>query len=131
MITVNPVAHSPTSRLLRQDHPQSMRSLVRMFGLPGFWTVVGELRSSIKTGEPSAERALPGGIWGYLAQNPEASRILGEAMTAKAHGHIAGIVNTYDFSRFESASARGRRLLQRSTSRCRRLHPDGSDSRLG
>lgn len=31
------VAHTPTSRLLRQDHPQSMRSFVRMFGLSGFW----------------------------------------------------------------------------------------------
>jgi O-methyltransferase domain len=92
------VAHTPASRMLRQDHPQSMRSLVRMFGLPGFWAAVGELGSAIRTGEPSANRALPGGIWGYLTQNPEASRIFGEAMTAKAHGHIAGIVHTCDFS---------------------------------
>jgi hypothetical protein len=95
------VAHTATSRMLRQDHPQSMRALVRMFGLPGFWAAVGELGSTIKTGEPSANRALTGGIWGYLAQNPEASRIFGEAMTAKAHGHIASIVNTYDFSGFD------------------------------
>jgi hypothetical protein len=94
------VAHTPASRMLRQDHPQSMRSLVRMFGLPGFWATVGELAAAIRTGEPSADRALPGGIWGYLAHNPEASRIFGEAMTAKAHGHIAGILTTYDFSSF-------------------------------
>jgi hypothetical protein len=84
--------------MLRQDHPQSMRSVVRMFGLPGFWAAVGDLGSSIRTGEPSANRALAGGIWGYLTQNPEASRIFGEAMTAKAQGQIAGIVKTYDFS---------------------------------
>jgi hypothetical protein len=94
------IAHTPMSRMLRQDHPQSMRSLVRMFGLPGFWAAVGELGSTIRTGEPSANRALSGGIWGYLKQNPEASRIFGEAMTAKAHGHIAGILKAYDFSRF-------------------------------
>lgn len=94
-------SHTPTSRLLRQDHPQSMRALVRMFGLNGFWAAVGELGSAIKTGEPSASRVLPGGIWGYLAQNPEASRIFGEAMTAKAHGQVAGVVSTYDFSPFE------------------------------
>ena len=94
------VAHTPTSRMLRQDHPQSMRSLVRMFGLPGMWTAVGELGAAIKTGEPSADRALPGGIWGYLKANPEASRIFGEAMTAKAQGPIAAIVQTYDFSKF-------------------------------
>jgi hypothetical protein len=95
------VAHTPTSRMLRQDHPQSMRSVVRMFGLPGFWAAVGELGSAIKTGEPSANRALPGGIWGYLAQSPDASRIFGEAMTAKAHGQVAGVVDTYDFSGFD------------------------------
>jgi hypothetical protein len=96
------VAHTSGSRLLRQDHPQSMRSLVRMFGLPGFWAAVGELGSTITTGEPSANHALPGGIWGYLKENPEASRIFGEAMTAKAQGHIAAIVQTYDFSRFDA-----------------------------
>lgn len=95
------VAHTPASQLLRQDHPQSMRSLVRMFGLPGFWGAVGELHSAIRTGEPSADRALPGGIWGYLKQNPDASRVFGEAMTGKARGHIAGVLAVYDFSRFD------------------------------
>jgi SAM-dependent methyltransferase len=94
------IAHTPSSRMLRQDHPQSMRSLVRMFGLPGLWATVGELGSSIRTGEPCANRAFPGGIWGYLKENPDASRIFGEAMTGKAQGHIAGVLKTYDFSSF-------------------------------
>src|SRR5687768_10602433 len=33
-------AHSPASRLLRADHPQSLRPLARMFGLPHFWTMI-------------------------------------------------------------------------------------------
>lgn len=94
------IAHTPLSRMLRQDHPQSMRSLVRMFGLPGVWATVGELHSAVRTGEPSADRALRGGLWGYLRENPDASRIFGEAMTGKAQGHIAGILKVYDFSRF-------------------------------
>jgi hypothetical protein len=94
------VSHTPHSRMLRQDHPQSLRSLVRMFGLPGFWNAVGELGSAVRTGAPSADRALPGGVWGYLKQNPDASRIFGEAMTGKAQGHIAGVLGVYDFSRF-------------------------------
>jgi hypothetical protein len=94
------VAHTPGSRMLRRDHPQSMRSLVRMFGLPGFWTAVGELGSTIRTGKPFASDALPGGLWDYLKENPDASRLFGEAMTAKAQGHIAAIVRTYDFSGF-------------------------------
>jgi hypothetical protein len=95
------VAHTSSSRMLRRDHPQSMHSMVRMFGLPGFWAVAGELGSTIRTGEPSANRALPGGIWGHLKENPEASRIFGEAMVAKAQGHIAAVVRTYDFSGFQ------------------------------
>lgn len=76
-----------------------MRSLVRMSGLRGFWAAVGELGSAIRTGEPSANHALRGGIW--VKDDPEASRIFGEAMTAKAQGHIAAIVQSYDFSRFK------------------------------
>jgi len=77
--------------MLRDDHPQSMRPLVRMFGLAGLWAAGGELGWTIRTGEPSADRALTGGFWGYLTRTPDASRIFGEAMTAKAHGQIADI----------------------------------------
>jgi hypothetical protein len=58
------------------------------------------MNSAIRTGEPSANRALRGGIWGYLRENPDASRIFGEAMTGKAQGHIAGLLKVYDFSSF-------------------------------
>src|SRR5205814_5333132 len=57
------ISHTPASRLLRADHPQSLRSLVRMFGLPAFWAVVGELEHSIRTGAPSADEVLEGGYW--------------------------------------------------------------------
>lgn len=96
------VAHTAASRMLRADHPQSMLSLVRMFALPGFWTAVGELESSVRTGAPSADRALPGGFWGYLARNPDASRVFGEAMTAKAHAQVAGVLASYNFSSFKT-----------------------------
>ena len=92
--------HTAASRLLRADHPQSMRSLVRMFGLSAFWPVIGELEHSLRTGLPTADKVLPGGVWGYLSGNPEASRIFDEAMTAKAYGQVAGVVGAYDFSGF-------------------------------
>src|SRR2546425_777774 len=94
------VGHTVASRLLRADHPQSMRSLVQMFGLPAFWPVIGELEHSLRTGFPTADNVLPGGVWGYLSGNPEASRIFDEAITAKAHGQVAGVVGAYDFSGF-------------------------------
>ena len=108
--------HTAASRLLRADDPQSMRALVRMFGLPAFWPVIGELEHSLRTGLPTAEEVLPGGVWGYLSSNPEASRIFDEAMTAKVYGQVAGVVGAYDFSGFgvigDIGGGRGH-LLQR------------------
>jgi O-methyltransferase domain len=94
-------SHSPASRLLRADHPQSMRSFVRMFGLPSNWATFEELHYSIKTGRPAAEKALPGGFWGYLSQNAEAAGIFNAAMSAKAQAHVPGILAALDFSRFK------------------------------
>ena len=92
------VAHSHLSRMLRADHPQSMRPLVRMFGLPGFWTMIGDIEYSVKTGIPAGEHVFDGGSWAHLSRDMEASRIFDEAMTAKAHGQVAGVVGAYDFS---------------------------------
>ncbi len=91
-------SHSPLSRLLRVDHPQSMRPLVRMFGLPAFWTMIGDLEYSIRTGQPAGNHVLDGGVWGYLSSDVEASRVFDESMTAKAHAQVAGVVGSYDFS---------------------------------
>ncbi|WP_322782048.1 methyltransferase [Synechococcus sp. CBW1107] len=96
------VVHTPESLMLRSDHPQSMSSLVRMFGLPAFWASVGQLEYSIRSGQPCADKVLPGGIWGYLAAHPDDSRIFDEAMTSKAHGQIQGVITAYDFSSFST-----------------------------
>ncbi|CAK6697323.1 methyltransferase [Synechococcus sp. CBW1107] len=96
------IAHTAESLLLRTDHPRSMRSLVRIFGLPAFWASVGELEYSIRTGQPCADKVLPGGIWGYLSGHPADSRIFDEAMAGKAHGQIEGIIKVYDFSIFST-----------------------------
>lgn len=75
-------AHSPASRLLRADHPQSMRAFVRMFGLRSNWDIFGALDHSVRTGQPAADKVLPNGLWGHLAQHPEAGAIFSEAMSA-------------------------------------------------
>jgi len=91
-------AHSPASRLLRSDDPQSMRQLARMFGLDAFWTMIGDLEYSLRTGLPAANHVMEGGIWGYLSKNAEASRVFDDAMTGKAHGQVGGVLAAYDFS---------------------------------
>jgi len=94
-------AHTPVSRLLRRDHPQSMVALVRMLGDPAFWTCLGELDYSVRTGLAVADKVLDGGVWGYFRSNPEKARIFDDAMTGKAHGQVAGVLAAYDFSVFD------------------------------
>ncbi|CAA9246771.1 MAG: hypothetical protein AVDCRST_MAG26-1706 [uncultured Chloroflexia bacterium] len=92
--------HSPASRLLRTDHPQSMRAFARMFGLPINWAIFEALEHSVRTGQPAAAKVFPEGFWAYFAQHPEEGRVFNAAMVAKGHGQVAGILAAYDFSSF-------------------------------
>lgn len=92
--------HSPASQLLRTDHPESMRALARMFGLPVNWTIFGAMDHAVKTGLPAAEKVIPGGFWSYFAEHPAENAVFNSAMEGKAHGQVGAIVAAYDFSRF-------------------------------
>ena len=94
------VGHSPASRLLRTDHPQSMRAFAQMFGLPIFWATFEAMEHSVRTGLPAASTVFPEGFWAYLAHRPDEGRVFNAAMSAKAHGAVAGILASYDFSDF-------------------------------
>lgn len=92
--------HSPASRLLRTDHPQSMRALARMLGLPINWAAYELLGHTLRTGVPGADKLLPDGYWAYFAEHPDENAIFIAAMAAKAHGQVAGVIAAYDFSGF-------------------------------
>lgn len=94
------VSHTPASRLLREDHPQSMRAFARMFGLSVNWTTLGALDRSVRTGLPAVTGLYPDGLWAYYARHAEAGRIFNGAMASKAHGQVAGVIAAYDFSGF-------------------------------
>jgi hypothetical protein len=94
--------HSAASRMLRSDHPQSMRAFARMFGLAINWNTYSELLYSVQTGRRATERTLPQGFWNYLAQHPEANSIFNATMLAKAQGQIPAIVASRDFSEFKT-----------------------------
>lgn len=93
-------SHTPASRQLREDHPQSMRALVRMFGLPLFWDAYGVFGHSVRTGQPSIELLQPDGLWNWFARNPEAAAVFDAAMAAKARVQVDAVLATYDFNRF-------------------------------
>ncbi len=87
--------HTAASRLLCSDHPQSLRSYVRMTGLPAFWDGFGDLEHSARAGRPAADWA---GLLQYFASHAEESAIFNAAMVAKSRAVLPAVVAAYDFS---------------------------------
>jgi hypothetical protein len=96
----NGYEHTPASRLLRSDHPRSLRSFVRMMGSDIFWSAFGALAQALQTGAPSVTRVFPEGFFAYLRATPELGKLFDEAMTGKTRADTANIMASYDFSRF-------------------------------
>jgi hypothetical protein len=90
--------HTPASRLLRMDHPQSMRAFVRMFGSSMNWASYGELEYTLRTGLPAKAKIIPEGMWAYYAAHPEAAAVFNAAMVGRSHGAVAAIMAAYDFT---------------------------------
>lgn len=93
-------AHTELSRLLRADHPQSMRAFLRMIGDRVQWAAAGELQHAAQTGVAAAERVVPGGCWAYYRDHPDEARIFDAAMTAKSQAEIAALIPAFDFTRY-------------------------------
>ena len=94
-------SHTPASQLLRSDHPQSLRSYVRMIGLPWFWGSYQHFEDAVRSGKPALEMVLPNGIFAHLAAHPDEARLFNEAMTGKAQADIPSVLSSYDFSGFQ------------------------------
>ena len=92
--------HSPASRLLRTDHPQSMRASRGCSACRSFWAAFQAI-GTLRPHRPSGGGQGPsGGLWAHFAENPEANGHFNATMVAKAHGQVAGVLAAYDFSGF-------------------------------
>ena len=91
--------HTDISRWLRSDHPMSVRAFARMSYSPFSWGSVTNLDHAVRTGEAGIRRLDPDGWSAYLDAHPRDRDMFQQAMTAKAHDDIAGILEAYDFSR--------------------------------
>jgi hypothetical protein len=94
--------HTEASRLLRSDHPQSMRAFPQMMGSSIFWAALARLDYSVRTGLPAINLVEPNGLWAYFQDHPAEGQVFGQAMTAKAGADIAAVLGAYDFSRFRT-----------------------------
>lgn len=91
-------AHTGASRLLRADHPHSLRDFVAAFGTSRVAELLGYFDHSLQTGLPAAHKLNPGGYFASLQSDPEAGRLFNAAMTSKARIQIASIMAAYDYS---------------------------------
>ncbi|MGV1009018.1 MAG: methyltransferase [Dermatophilaceae bacterium] len=91
--------HTEASRLLRSDHPRSMRAFARLNGLPVCSAAFAQLEHSVRTGSPAVELVDPNGFWHYLQDHPDQALVFEQAMTGKAHADVAAVLQAYDFSR--------------------------------
>jgi C-methyltransferase len=95
-------AHTDASRLLRSDHPMSMRAFPRMMGMTSFSASLGHLEHSVRTGEAAFGLVAHDGLFAHLQRHDDEARIFDASMTAKAAGDIAAVLASYDFSRFST-----------------------------
>jgi hypothetical protein len=93
----NGYSHNAASRLLRSDHPESLRSYVRMTGMPAFWNRFTELAASAQTGRPSVDWR---GLLAYFESHPDEAQIFNAAMVAKSRAVLPAVIAAYDFARF-------------------------------
>jgi C-methyltransferase len=96
--------HNDASRILRSDHPRSMRAFPQMMNLPLVATSFARLDHAVRKGTPAADTVDPNGLWAYLEAHPDEARVFGEAMAAKAGADIAAVLDAYDFRPFDSVA---------------------------
>jgi SAM-dependent methyltransferase len=94
-------ALTEVGRLLRRDHPDSMRAFAAYNGEPWHWGVWGQLEGSVRSGRPAqADGLLP--LFEYLAEHPEASDAFDAAMADLSNARDVSAISGYDFGQFKT-----------------------------
>lgn len=103
------------SSVLCDDHPQSVRANLQRIQ-PFWWTAVGELEHSIRTGESAFVHAHGVPFFHYLKANADIQQVFDKAMAGISDANDAAIASAYDFQRFirivDLGGGRGGLLVQ-------------------
>ena len=89
---------TPLGKLLRTDSAQALGGYSRFTGHESTWRPWGELRHSVRTGEPAFDHVYAMPIFEYFAKMPEASAVFDGAMTSISTLESKAVVAAYDFS---------------------------------
>jgi ubiquinone/menaquinone biosynthesis C-methylase UbiE len=84
-------------RLLRTDSAQTLGGYARFTGHASTWSPWGELRHSVRTGEPAFDHVFAMPIFQYLAKTPESAAVFDAAMTSISTWESKAVVDAYDF----------------------------------
>ncbi|HXJ32676.1 MAG TPA: methyltransferase [Candidatus Eisenbacteria bacterium] len=90
--------NTPQSEFLRSDVPGSVRDYVIFAGQPWHLAAFADILHSVRTGEPSGERAVGKPLWEFFATDGEQGRIFNAAMTGIIGGRAMAVRDAYDFS---------------------------------
>ncbi len=85
-------------RLLRRDSSQALGGYARFTGDQSTWRPWGELRHSVRTGEPAFDHVFGMPIFEYFAKMPESAAVFDAAMTSISTLESKAVVAGYDFS---------------------------------
>lgn len=88
------------SSALRDDHPQSVRPNLRRIRA-FWWSAVGDLEQSIRTGKAAFEHVHGVPFFQYLKSNADLQQRFDEAMARISDSNDAAIASAYDFRRFD------------------------------
>lgn len=91
-------AQTPTSDLLRSDHPQSLRPFVLFFPDPLHYRFYSNLMHSVKTGETTAKPTVGKELFDWLREHPAESAIFNAGMVNVTQMFIPAALEAYDFS---------------------------------
>ena len=92
---------APLGELLRTDRPGSMRPLALMY-CEEQYRAWGDALHSVKTGDPAFSQQFGVGYFEYLKAHPDADQVFNEAMTGVTVQIVGAVVDSYDFTRFDT-----------------------------
>lgn len=89
---------TPLGKLLRTDSPQALGGYARFTGHESTWRPWGELRHSVRTGEPAFDHVFGMPVFEYFAKMPESAAVFDAAMTSVSTLESKAVVAAYDFA---------------------------------
>jgi len=89
---------TPLGGRLRTDSPQALGGYARFVAHESTWRPWGELRHSVRTGEPAFDQVYGMPVFEYFAKMPDSAAVFDAAMTSISTLESKAVVAAYDFS---------------------------------